>query len=211
MQTSLGYLLNEPTPKFWTSDERTSWINEGQNDIANKLVDDVLIPLIVPSSVATSVGVNNYSLTTLVSDNYLRIKDVSVDGVYYRPLSIWDVNALNNSFYAGGTKDQFWYFLNNKIYISPTPTAMGTITVTYIKLPTALSAPTDTSVVPVVFHQYILLYALHLGWIKAGKPVDATSTLNLYHSHIQAINARYMGLHQVEQTDESKRAEEEKK
>ena len=100
-----------------------------------------------------------------------------------------DAKRLENSYLAGGTTNPVAYTHGQKIYVSPSTTAL--IDVWYLKEPTAIGADANEADLNVALHEVILDFAESQLWKMDAKNDRATSASASAMGQIEALNARY--------------------
>lgn len=158
------------------------WINLGQSDFVLR----ELWPFRETTGTLSVVqGTQEYDL----SDNFADIDEqniisVSVQGSANRKLTYWPFNQLRAykpdfDVDAQGTPD-IYYLKGGKIGLWPVPDASLTVLIEYYKLPTAMSADSDTSIIPVNYRESLLHYALSLEHDYNTDPDLAQKAMNRY-------------------------------
>lgn len=114
-----------------------------------------------------TAGTSSYDLSVLAS-GVVRIKQMyvtPVGGTQSRPLRVTSLEqilawqqASGGATVSNGTV--IWYSLSglNRIDFYPTPGSADTLTIYYVKQPTALSANTDTTILPEPYASKVLEY-----------------------------------------------------
>lgn len=196
LKTDLGYALNEPTPIFWTAAERTSWLNQGQYDFIDKVVDDALLDYLVEYNTFTVTGIYEYALPS----DYLRVYQIRISSIWATPVMLSDIKSMSeNTLTAPTTKNPYFYLRSGKMGFFPTPVvSTSTITVWYLQKPTEMVNDTDTAKVPVQYSHIIVMFAEIKALEKLRDYTRATSLLQEYILNIKTINDRYMSRHMVE-------------
>lgn len=196
MQTEFGYIMNEPTPTFWTNAERMSWLNQGQYDFADKVVDDAILNLMAKTSSMCVAGQQEYDLPT----DYLRVYSAKISSVWASGIVLKNLPAIeSNSQFVPTLKNPYFYIRSNYIGFYPIPTtSTGTISIWYIKKPFQLSQSTDTSIIPIQYHHLIVMFACVKGYEKLREFDKSTALYQEYIANITTINQRYTSRHMVE-------------
>lgn len=132
-----------------------SWINEAQSRIARSLE---LADLLTSSTQATANGTATYTFPT----DLIRLDDI-VDAALPGQLQVQDISWVLQANAAGtitGRPTDYAQATSTTYTLSPVPDAVYTMTLTYYKRPTDLSADADVSILPVDYHDLMVSYAL---------------------------------------------------
>jgi hypothetical protein len=131
------------------------WINSGQSEInkENKILKaTATTPLVI--------GTRSYTFPT---PNILEIEVLQVDGKPLQYMSFKEANEYITSedptFTATGTP-WLWYEWGGDILVYPTPDAVLTLTLYYIKYPDPIAAGVDTLNIPDSYFESLLQYCL---------------------------------------------------
>lgn len=147
-----------------TSNRVSNWINLGQNDFVTR----ELWPFREKTgSLATVQGTQEYDLSTNFSDlDEQNIIAVTLQGANRKKLAYIPFNQLRaeqpDFDYEGQAVPTRYYILANQIGFWPLPNAAYTVAIDYYKLPTELSADGDTSIIPLMYREALVHYALSL-------------------------------------------------
>lgn len=168
MQQQLSELLEEATTGdgYWSEAIKQRFINLGVKDV---MLRTKAGPLVIDISAETTAGTRTYSLPT----SFLMPRKLYIDGKPYRRITeerelellSGDLdNASTYSASADNTVPSRFYVLDltaGQYRILPQPTAILGIRWVYMKVPTTLTASTDTPNIPTVLHE---LPAIWAGW-----------------------------------------------
>ena len=142
----------------------------------------------VGSIAVTNPGNGSYSEGTPVRNGITAIYDETND-LFCSMIEAKDAKRLENSYLAGGTTNPVAYTHGQKIYVSPSTTAL--IDVWYLKEPTAIGADANEADLNVALHEVILDFAESQLWKMDAKNDRATSASASAMGQIEALNARY--------------------
>lgn len=141
-----------------------NWINMGQNDFVLR----ELWPFREATGTLSLVqGTQEYDLSTNFSDiDDQNIISVALQGSNNTKLSYWPFNQLRANEpdfdLAGQAVPRRYYLHKGSIGFWPVPNSAYTALLDYYKLPTDLSADSDTSIIPVSYRESLMHYALSL-------------------------------------------------
>jgi hypothetical protein len=131
------------------------WINSGQNDINKKnriLKDIATTPLIV--------GTRSYTFPT---PNILEIEVLQVDGKPLQYMTFKEANEYitkNDPQFTVTDTPYIWYEWGGSIFVYPTPSAVLTLSLYYIKYPTPIVLSSNTLSIPDSYFEPLLQYCL---------------------------------------------------
>lgn len=141
-----------------------NWINLGYHDFTLR----ELWPFRESTDTYTTVaGTQEYTISSETVDmDAQNIISVTVQGSSQTKLVYWPFNQLRadqpDFDLAGSSVPQRYYLKAGKIGFWPLPADAYTIFVDYYKVPTELSADSDTPIIPVGYREALLQYALSL-------------------------------------------------
>ena len=154
---------------------QTEWVNFVLNEIA---LEDRWPWLEKSGTVTLVAGTQSYALPTDLRTVMAVYDDQSHD---YDPGSIRDLALFNRSDDVP-SQFGFGYFFGTEgsnIFVAPTPTTSGTLTVRYIANETALSGDSDSPLLPASYHQAVvelasfLVQTRRMGGTDDSKRADA--------------------------------------
>jgi len=178
LQTRLGEYLNEATAAQWTAIERKAWLNAAKNDVAVELIDiDNSYLLASPSLTATVAGTAEYSLPT----GYVRIRKVERNDTT-PPMPLLKIDYDRRWLYDNNERLQItgsnpvYYIAGEKIGLIPTPTTSTAnfIRIHYNALPADMSGDTDTTGLPTILDEVIVLGAAVRAFSRFSGDADNT-------------------------------------
>jgi hypothetical protein len=142
----------------------------------------------VGSIAVSNPGNGSYSEGSPVRNGITAIYD-ETNNLFCSMIEAKDAKRLENSYLAGGTNNPVAYTHGQKIYVSPSTTAL--IDVWYLKEPTAIGADANEADLNVALHEVILDFAESQLWKMDAKNDRATSASASAMGQIEALNARY--------------------
>lgn len=141
-----------------------NWINMGYHDFTLR----ELWPFRETTDTITTVaGTQEYVLSTEFTDiDQQSIISVAIQGANNRKLSYVPYNQLRATApdlsTIGSSVPDNYYIKSGKIGFWPQPDADYTIAIDYYKVPTELSADSDTPIIPLGYREALVQYALSL-------------------------------------------------
>jgi len=193
MLTSVRYLVREPIPAFWSNDEITSFLNEGQETFAT--ITKCLSSFY--SYTLTSGDIKNDREIRLSSD-FIALDE---GGVLYndKPLKPISLKALDEHGGAGwrdvtGTPTHF-YKRSDMLGFYPKPSAGGVVKYYGIERATELSGSTPTTVPlsddyrTVAFRRHIRDYAVGMCWYGKNEDIKGDKWMDKFDKGLYAANA----------------------
>lgn len=160
IRTNVRYLINESTASRWTDAELNRWINDAERDIAIKANCYEAI-----ESVTTTASSR---LVPFTGNKVMYIEYIPVSGTIIglqaiSPKSMGHVSTTANT-------PQFWFQWGGNIVLEPIPDAAYTLNVYTCKSPDyEMYDSTDEPMIPVEFHNLIILYVMSQAYFKVGK------------------------------------------
>ncbi len=151
------------------------WANHAAIDIARET------GCIQDHKEASSVGLDgSYTLP----DDFLQMRRVTYDGRTLRPTTletadnVWPDREVSND---SGTP-QSYYIWSNILYLYPAPqsSGAGNLDIYYIRTPAVMDDPTDTSEIPLQYHEQIIRYCLSRAKELDEEPQEASLILQEY-------------------------------
>lgn len=133
----------------------------------------------------TIAGTQEYTLSTEFTDiDAQNIISVAIQGTNLRKLPYVPFNQLRASQpdldFETQSVPQSYYIKAGKIGLWPSPDNAYTIAVDYYKIPTELSADSDTPIVPIAYREALMQYALSLEHDFNTDPDLAQKAMNRY-------------------------------
>lgn len=160
-----------------TDTDLLSWINDGMTEIARRTQQ--------PQATATTptiVGTAAYSITTFAAD-VLRLRSVMLDGSVLSGLSIEEADTLlgdrERANVGRGTPGYFWVFAD-AINLWPIPSAAGTLKLSYVKRPAAVTVDGDTPGIPTHMHVDLVDYVVAQVLESTGDPDRADRRMSRF-------------------------------
>jgi hypothetical protein len=170
--------IDEPTPRFWTDAELTSWINDGLRDVARRS-EDVLS---INSSLTAIVGQASYAAPTdLIRLHRVEFQPTSSTQVY--PIDVRERNeadqfmgfnpSIQSAFpylcWLWGTTGVASYALTISFY--PVFSQAGTISIWYYRMPSLLVNMNDPVELPNGWEDLPVLFATAMARRKGRDPL----------------------------------------
>jgi len=156
---------------------QTEWINFALNELS---LEDRWPWLEKTTTVSLVNGTASYALPTDVRTVTV-VFDANAN--VYDEASIRDLvtfQQVGDDIPAQFGEGYFYSTDGLNIYVSPTPSASGTLTVKYVANETALAGDSDTPLLPAVYHEAVVqLAALKIGQRRMGGS-DDTRRIDLY-------------------------------
>lgn len=139
----------------------------------------------VTDDITTVGGTQEYSLVSNFSDiDNNNIISVAIQGSAKRKLDYWPFNQLRadqpDYDLIGSSLPRRYYLKAGSIGFWPAPDTVYTITVDYYKIPTELSADSDTPIIPVAYREALVKYALANEHDYNSDPDLAQKAMNEY-------------------------------
>lgn len=199
--------IPETTANQWTDAQITRWVNDGQNRIVVDLVPEALVGnssttgLVVYASATMASNAASFAIQAS-TERYLAV------GVQYAGQNgpTWarqvpvgslrlDVTSPADCVAFGVTvREPIWWMDRGSVQVRPGAN-LATCAVSTVRLvqPVALSATSDTSLVPATFHEAIVDYAVHVAKKLEREYGESQAALQNYQAAVDKTNARYTG------------------
>jgi len=138
------------------------FINDVNREICNRYQLDFMQASTTFNTVA---GTDSYSLTSIAADLQqlysLRVTSPDNAEIYLQPMTAdeFDMYIQDPTSQTQGSPTKY-YLRNNTVYLTPTPDAIYTVAVRYIKLPTTLTSSSQPDI-PEEFNEIVVLGALY--------------------------------------------------
>ena len=152
LQQAVYEILEETTvlagPHHWTNDRVKMALNDARLMMMSDVVDDVLYNFTAEYTATIVTATTDYALPT----DFMRLLVVRVNSVTYEGVTNEIAYRLaENSLLTPTTAYGNWTILANKIRITPTPAAniASGLVVTYVRVPTTMSAISDVYGLPI--------------------------------------------------------------
>lgn len=168
---------------FWSDREILDWLNDGQDDMASELSDEVLFKaLTVTANLSLSSGV-----ATLPADfDRPANEHVLIDSAV--------APILGRGEHARLLTDQFLVkkamYRNGALLYRPTSASI--VELEYVKTRTAIDID-NASPLEAKMHQALCDYAIYRGWLKGQKEELADRYLGIYRKKIEGYNRQWQG------------------
>jgi len=195
LQVRAREYLNEATAASWTDVELKAWLNLEKNTLALNLINiDASYLLATPALVNTEAGTAEYSLPS----GYARIRLVERNDVT-PPIPLLKVDIERRFLYDDNSRmsirgtDPVYYLAGEKIGLIPTPTEgrTGYLKIHYNALPADMVNSSDTSGLPEILDEVLILGAV----IRAGAKYDEgwLGTFAAMHGQVKAQKMAMLG------------------
>lgn len=177
--TQVRYYLNESTASFWEDAEILQWLSDGQVDIATRTGC-----LETTETETLQTSTTSYSLTT----NFVTVKGA----IYNSNKSLQKGSIEHMGMTKAVGEPAYWFTWANNLIVYPSPESgvSGYAVVVYLTTrPTALTATTDSIVVPAQYDKALVLYAVAQALMKDKKPSEAAQIMALYYAELDRFRA----------------------
>lgn len=159
-----------------------NWINLGYHDFVLRELWPFRETV---DTIAFVQGTQEYTLSSEFSDiDQQNIISVAIQGTNLRKLSYIPFNQLQASQpdldYEGQSVPTQYYLRAGKIGFWPVPNGTDTVSVTYYKVPTELSADADTPIIPIGYRESLTQYALAMEHDFNTDPDLSQKAMNRY-------------------------------
>lgn len=141
-----------------------NWLNMGYYDFVLR----ELWPFRETTGTLNTVnGTQEYDLSTNFSDiDEQNIISVAIQGASQVKLVYWPFNQLRaqkpDFDYDSTSVPERYYLKSGNIGFWPVPNAAYTVLIDYYKVPTEMSADSDTPIIPIAYREALVQYALNL-------------------------------------------------
>lgn len=157
--------IDEPTPNYWPDAELNTYISDRQLDLWRRILQIRKDYFLSPTGFVLTLAPNQYAYVPPdVPADIWRISTIRTITPGFQDLTWVPGNPTSQEFIDGLRTDvpvfnpfrQFYALRNvNTIWVSPLPQQVIQAQVDYIQLPTAVSADSDTFLIPDPFLSYI--------------------------------------------------------
>lgn len=174
-------------PYLWSDAEITLYLNQADNEAAERalLIQDATTASVCTLTLADGTATYALHAAVLRINRAVLTSTGDLLGVVSREqLDVaqpgWETNT--------GTPQYVVEVGDGNVIITPTPTAIDTITLTVKRLPLtamALATPTDTPEIPARHHYRMLDWALHLAYLKQDADAGDSAMADKYDAEFE--------------------------
>jgi hypothetical protein len=199
--------LPETTANAWTDAGITRWLNDGQNQVVIDLVPEALVGnasttgLIAYASASMASNVASFAMGASTErylavavqyggqTAYVQARQVPVGSVRFDSTSPADCAAFGVTI-----QNPIWWTERTGVQVRPGAN-LATCAVSTVRLvqPVALSATSDTSLIPATYHHLVVEYAVHVAKRLEREYAESQQVYGIYRDGIDRVNARYTG------------------
>jgi hypothetical protein len=200
--------IPEATANQWTDAQITRWLNEGQDQVAHDIVPEALVGdssvngLVIygTASMASNVAsVANPGSTLRIlgvfvqyggQTGYAQARQVPVGSVRFDSTSPADLMGSGVSIFS-----PVWWADRTAINVRPGAN-LATCALNIVRLarPVALSATSDTSIIPVSLHHIVVEYAAEMAKRMEREYTEAAYIKNKYETEVANVNQQFGGM-----------------
>lgn len=201
-------LLDEASASFWTDTEVYSALADGQQEVANYFLNiykikaeqdlDTLIPQPLEVLYTAETNTTATGLVSRPSDFWHLVSATfaytgGLSGTFYNcrieRFSASMFYNINNTYLSATTTNPIVYDVfstSQKFYFQPAVSGTGAYSISYIKIPTAISSSVDPTL-PVQTHSAIVHWATAQMLFKDDRPQEAQLHLQNFINELQLI------------------------
>lgn len=182
-------LINEVTPSFWTNEEITRWVNQGQEILSSE------------TGLLSSFYTRTLEAPDIVNDREIRLPSdfiafdeggVLCNDEQLKPTSISVLDAWGGDWRGDVGTPKMYYIRGDYIGLYPRPSAGNKISFYGIERPSELSGntiPFNGDYRTVAFRIYIRDYAIAQCWYKKNEMDKYYEKLGSFYAGIRKVNS----------------------
>lgn len=182
--TYARYYLNESSADFWSDAELLAWINQGTMDIVSRT-------RCLESTETITLASSTVEYT--ISSSYIDISTVTYTDSDGNTKGLQKSNPQTIG-HPRDTEPAFWYEWNGKVGIFPALSSRTTEVATafYVSTPSALTATSDTIVVPAIYDRALTLYVAAQALLKEEQYGKSARLMGEYLAEIDRFRTDFV-------------------